>query len=72
MTPTLKTPYQKEKEARELAIYNEYQKLIAEPGAQATAVNDFIMKKYGIHAPSTLYTIRKRVEMRKRREGMQS
>ena len=69
MTPTLKTPYQKEKEARELAIYNEYQRLISEPGAQATAVNDFLMKKHGIHAPSTLYTIRKRVEMRLKREG---
>ena len=64
----LKTPYQIEKEARELAIYNEYIRLMAEPGAQATAVNEFIMNKYGIHAPSTLYTIRKRVEMRLRKE----
>lgn len=65
----LKTDYQKEKEARELVIYTEYTRLMAEPGAQATAVNEYIMKKYGIHAPSTLYTIRKRVELRMRQEG---
>lgn len=61
-TTTLQTPFRKDKEAREKAIYEEYNKMMEEPGAQATAVNDFIMKKYGIYSVSTLYNIRKRVE----------
>ena len=61
-TPTLQTPFRKEKEAREKTIYEEYNRMMGEPGAQATAVNDFIMKKYGIYSVSTLYNIRKRVE----------
>lgn len=61
-TTNLQTPFRKDKEAREKAIYEEYNKMMEEPGAQATAVNDFIMKKYGIYSVSTLYNIRKRVE----------
>lgn len=60
----LRTEYQVEKEARELAIYNEYNELIAQPGAMSTAVNEHLMKKYGIHAKSTIWFIRNRVERR--------
>ncbi len=60
----LKTEYQLEKEATELAIYNEWNELIAQPGAMATAVAQHLMKKYNIHAQSTIWFIRKRVEKR--------
>ncbi len=60
----MKTEFQTEKEARELAIYNEYNELIAQPGAMATAVNEHLMKKYGIYAKSTVWFIRRRVERR--------
>lgn len=60
----LKTSYQLEKQARELAIYNEWNALMSEPGAMATAVDEHLMSKYGIHAKSTIWFIRKRVEKR--------
>ncbi|MEZ3440168.1 hypothetical protein [Alistipes sp.] len=60
----LKTEYQAEKQERELAIYNEYNELMAQPGAMATAVSEHLMRKYGFHAKSTIFFIRKRVERR--------
>lgn len=65
-TPTLseKTPLQREREARDLAIYNEYNELAANPNQSRVALNEYIMEKYGIHSTGTLYLIRKRVEER--------
>lgn len=66
---TFQTEYQKEKEARDMQIYQEYVSLTAEPGAAATKVQEFLMKKYGIHSSSTLWAIRKRVEAKLRKGG---
>lgn len=63
------TEFQREKEARDLQIYQEYVELVAEPGAAATKVQEFLMKKYGIHSTSTLWAIRKRVEAKLRKGG---
>lgn len=60
----LKTEYQLQKQARELAIYNEWCELIRQPGAMRTAVDEHLMHKYGIHSKSTIWFIRKRVEKR--------
>lgn len=60
----MKTEFQKEKEARELKIYQEWKQLSAEPGTMATAVDDFLMKKYAIFSRATIWSIRKRVENR--------
>lgn len=65
------TEFQKEKEARDMQIYQEYITLTAEPGAAATKVQEFLMKKYGIHSSSTLWTIRKRVEAKLKKGGKQ-
>lgn len=65
----IKTPYQLEKEAKERAIYNEWNELMAQPGAMATAVEQHLMQKYGIYAKSTIWFIRKRVEKRLQEEG---
>ena len=45
---TLKTEFQLEKEAKEMAIYNEYNELMKQPGAMATAVDEHLMKKYTV------------------------
>lgn len=60
----MKTEFKKEKEARELEIYREWKELTAEPGSMATAVDDFLMKKYSIFSRATIWNIRNRVENR--------
>lgn len=66
---SIKTQFQLEKEAKELAVYNEHKKLMAQPGAMATAVDEILMRKYGIYSKSTIWFIRKRVEKRLKKEG---
>lgn len=63
------TEFQREKEARDMQIYQEYITLTAEPGVAATKVQEFLMKKYGIHSSSTLWAIRKRVEAKLQKGG---
>lgn len=59
-----KTPCQTEREARDLAIYNEYNSLMTVGGQSKTVVTEHLMKKYGIHSQGTIYLIRRRVEER--------
>lgn len=61
-TMIFKTPCQTEREARDLAIYNEYNALIAVEGQSKTLVTEHLMKKYDIHSAGTIYLIRRRVE----------
>lgn len=70
-TPLLKktTDLQDERNARDLAIYNEYNTLAAIDGQSKTQINKFLMEKYNLHSNGTLYAIRKRVEERLKREG---
>lgn len=67
----IKTPFRIKKEARELAIYNEYNELMSQPGAMATAVDRHLTEKYGFGAESTIWFIRKRVEKRLKEEAAQ-
>ena len=59
-----KTLCQTEREARDLAIYNEYNSLMTVEGQSKTVVTEHLMKKYGIHSQGTIYLIRRRVEER--------
>lgn len=63
-TKVFKTPCQTEREARDLAIYNEYNSLMTVEGQSKTVVTEHLMKKYGIHSQGTIYLIRRRVEER--------
>lgn len=64
-----KTDCQREREKRDLAIYNEYTELMSVEGQSKTLVTEHLMKKYGIHSQGTIYVIRRRVEAKlKRRE----
>ena len=65
----IKTPYREKKEARELSVYEERKALMEKEGAMATAVDDLLMKKYGIYSRATIWSICARVE--KRLEGGQ-
>lgn len=64
-----KTDCKAKREARDLAIYNEYNELIAIEGQSKTLVTEHLMKKYDIHSAGTIYVIRQRVEERLKREG---
>lgn len=57
-----KTDCQKEREERDLAIYNEYAALMSVEGQSKTLVTEHLMKKYGVHSQGTIYVIRRRVE----------
>lgn len=61
---SLKTTFRAEKEAKEFRIYEDYNELIKQPGAMATAVDEHLMAKYNIFSKSTIWLIRKRVEQR--------
>lgn len=61
-TTIYKTECQREREARDLALYNEYHKLMAIPGQSATMVHKVLREKYNIHSQGTIYVILKRVE----------
>jgi Holliday junction resolvasome RuvABC endonuclease subunit len=65
MTKTVvKTKYQIEKENRERAIYDDFNELMKQPGAMATAVTDHLMKKYNLHARSSIWQARQRTQKR--------
>lgn len=56
------SPARREKMERDAAIYKEFVRLMAEPDASATEVTKYLMEKYNIHSPSTVWEIRRRVE----------
>ena len=53
---------QRWREKRDMAIYKEYTELMSVKGQSKTGVNDYLMKKYGVHSQGTIYVIRRRVE----------
>ena len=57
-----KTQCQTEREARDLAIYNEYNDLMSVKGQSKTVVMEHLMSKYGIHSTGTIYVILRRGE----------
>lgn len=67
-TPIFKTACQKERERRDKAIYDEYNKLVSVEGQSKTVVTEYLMSKYKIHSQGTIYVIRQRVEARLKRE----
>lgn len=60
----LRTLHSIEKEARELQIYSEFQRLASQPGAMKSQVTKIIGEKFKIHSLTTVNNIRKRVEKR--------
>lgn len=59
-----KTDAQEEREARDLAVYNEYNVLAADPQQSRTKLNQYLMEKYKFRSTGTLYVILKRVKAR--------
>ena len=68
-TMLFKTDCKAKREARDLAIFNEYNELISIEGQSKTLVTEHLMKKYDIHSAGTIYVIRQRVEKRMKEEG---
>lgn len=60
---------QRWREKRDLAIYKKYTELLSVKGQSKTEVNKYLMKKYGIHSPGTIYVILHRVEAKLKQEG---
>ncbi|MCL1933279.1 MAG: hypothetical protein FWF53_05675 [Candidatus Azobacteroides sp.] len=63
-----KTKFQADREARDMAIYNEYNELMKEPGAMICAVSEYLCGKYGYYRHGTIPVIVKRVEKRLEKE----
>lgn len=59
----LKTDCERRKEARDMAIYNDWNELISKPGAMAEAIYIFLGNKHEV-SRSRIYSARKRVEER--------
>lgn len=57
-----KTDCQKEREARDRAIYDDYNSLMAVKGQSKMMVIQHLMGKYNVHSMGTIYVILKRVE----------
>lgn len=68
-TMLFKTDCKAKREARDLAIFNDYNELISVDGQSRTLVTEHLMRKYSIHSPGTIYVIRKRVEEHLKEEG---
>ncbi len=64
-----KTAYKAEQEAKDLAVYNEWNELMKVPGQSATGVAQHLMQKHGIHSQSTIWLMRQRAEARLKEEG---
>ena len=60
----IKTDYRIRREARERAVYEEWNELMKQPGAMASAVDRYLRDKYDFGADSTIWNIRKRVARR--------
>ena len=67
----IKTRWRLKKEAQELAIYNERNELMSQPGAMATAVDRYLTEKYEFGSETTVWFICKRVEKQLKEEGEQ-
>lgn len=63
-TALLKTECAEAREARDLAIYNDWCAMTAVEGQSKTRVTEYLMQKYGIHSQGTIYVIRQRVAKR--------
>ena len=59
-----KTDLQRAKEERELAIYEDREKMLAIEGQSRTNVIAYLMQRYGIHSAGTIYCICARVQKR--------
>lgn len=58
-----RTPYQKEKAERDLAIFREFQTAIEnDPKASREAITAYCMKKYKIHSRASVWAARRRGE----------
>lgn len=55
------TAFQAERDARDRAICDEYNRLAADPEIPRTEINRYLMEKYNLHSNGTLYAIRQRV-----------
>lgn len=52
-----KTELQKWREARNLSLFKEYNKLVSKEGQSRTEVIKFLMAKYKIHSTATIYAV---------------
>jgi hypothetical protein len=66
---TFKTKFVLEKEAKDRAVYNEWNELMAQPGAMSGAVGKYLCEKYGIYRTDTIRVIVSRVRKRLEAEG---
>lgn len=62
---TFRSDYQREQEARDTAIYNDWNAAIEkDPHASREALTTHLMNKYKLHSRSAIWAARKRAEAR--------
>lgn len=59
-----RTAVQRRRESRDTALYEEWVRLTSVEGQCKQNVTGYLMRKYDINSPSTIYAIIKRVEGR--------
>lgn len=57
-----KTDCQREREARDKAIFDDYNRLMGGEGQSKMMVYQHLMDKYSVHSMGTIYNILRRVE----------
>ena len=68
--PVFRTPYQQEKAEKDMAIFREFEKALADdPQASKEAITAFCMEKYHIHSRSAIWAARKRGEALAAKQG---
>lgn len=64
----LKTDNQVKQEAKEQAVYDDYQRLMETPGAMKTKVTEAVMATHGISSSTTVWNYINRVKDRQNQE----
>lgn len=66
--PLLKTPTREKRDALDMEIYTDFQKLMSVKGQSKTEVYKYLQNKHDIGSTATIYRIIHRVENRLKKE----
>jgi len=58
----LTTKFKAERLRRDRRLYADFIRMTSEPGASVTEATRVLMERYGLHSPSTVWAIRRRME----------
>ena len=73
MAQKFKTQLMLEREKRDMALYNDYNRMRKDKESSKTLIDEYLMKKYGFYSKATIWVIVDRVKKRlgKKKKYMQ-